>query len=91
LIERHASRPSQVTTVMIQNADHMYSGQEEQVADVIAGWIAALEMIRAGASRTYRHRVVLLLRCWSRPRPQPCTVARRVVISCHDAHEELQV
>jgi hypothetical protein len=33
------------------------------------------------------------LRCWSRPRPrpQPCTVARRVVISCHDAHEELQV
>jgi hypothetical protein len=42
LIERHASRPSQVTTVMIQNVDHMYSGQEEQLADVIAGWIAAL-------------------------------------------------
>ena len=35
---RQSSGPSRVDTVMIQHADHMYTGQETQVADIIAHW-----------------------------------------------------
>jgi pimeloyl-ACP methyl ester carboxylesterase len=37
-IQRHASGPSHVHTVMIQNGDHMYTGEEAQVAQTIADW-----------------------------------------------------
>jgi len=35
-IKRQQSGPSSVNTVMIHGADHMYAGQQDQVADVIA-------------------------------------------------------
>jgi hypothetical protein len=35
-IRRLPSGPGRVDTVMIENADHMYTGEEAQVADVIA-------------------------------------------------------
>ena len=31
-----------MNTVMIQNADHMYAGEEGQVAEIIAEWAATL-------------------------------------------------
>jgi pimeloyl-ACP methyl ester carboxylesterase len=34
--------PSRVETVMLQNADHMYSGEEIQVAETIATWAKSL-------------------------------------------------
>jgi len=37
-IKRQARGPSRVDTVMIQNADHMYTGEEAQVAQTIADW-----------------------------------------------------
>jgi pimeloyl-ACP methyl ester carboxylesterase len=37
-IQRLPSGPSRVDTVMIRGADHMYSGEEEQVARTIATW-----------------------------------------------------
>ena len=37
-IQRLASGPRSVATVMIRGADHMYSGEEEQVARTIATW-----------------------------------------------------
>jgi pimeloyl-ACP methyl ester carboxylesterase len=37
-IKRQRSGPSRVETVMIQHADHMYTGEEAQVAEVIARW-----------------------------------------------------
>jgi pimeloyl-ACP methyl ester carboxylesterase len=37
-IKRQRSGPSRVDTVMIRGADHMYSGEEEQVARTIAAW-----------------------------------------------------
>ena len=37
-IQRQSSGPSRVDTVMIENADHMYTGEEAQVAQVIAKW-----------------------------------------------------
>ena len=37
-IQRQSTGPSRVDTVMIQNADHMYTGQEAQVASTIAAW-----------------------------------------------------
>jgi hypothetical protein len=39
---RLSSGPSRVETVMIQNTDHMYAGEEAQVAEVIARWADAL-------------------------------------------------
>jgi pimeloyl-ACP methyl ester carboxylesterase len=41
-IQRHSSGPSRVDTVMIRGADHMYLGQEMQVADAIAKWADTL-------------------------------------------------
>jgi dienelactone hydrolase len=41
-IKRQHTGPSLVNTVMIQGADHMYAGQEDRVAQVIASWAATL-------------------------------------------------
>ncbi len=45
-IKRQQSGPSSVNTVMIHGADHMYAGQQDQVADVIASWASALSPCR---------------------------------------------
>jgi hypothetical protein len=37
-IRRQSSGPSRVDTAMIEHADHMYTGEEGQVAQVIANW-----------------------------------------------------
>jgi hypothetical protein len=34
--------PSRINTVMIEGADHMYAGQEDRVAQVIANWADTL-------------------------------------------------
>lgn len=44
---RQASGPSRVDTVMIQNADHMYTGEEVQVAQTIAMWADSLALPEA--------------------------------------------
>jgi len=41
-IKRQPTGPSRVNTVMIQGADHMYAGQEDRVAQVIASWADTL-------------------------------------------------
>ena len=41
-LKRQATGPSRVDTVMIQNADHMYRGEEAQVAQTIATWANTL-------------------------------------------------
>ncbi len=41
-IQRQSSGPSRVDTVMIEHADHMYTGEEAQVAEIIAGWANGL-------------------------------------------------
>jgi hypothetical protein len=41
-IQRQSNGPSRVNTVMIKNADHMYSGEEAQVAQTIAKWADSL-------------------------------------------------
>ncbi len=41
-IQRQKSGPSHVDTVMIQRADHMYQGEEAQVAQTIAHWVDSL-------------------------------------------------
>jgi pimeloyl-ACP methyl ester carboxylesterase len=41
-LQRLPTGPRRVDTVMIQNADHMYRGEEAQVAQAIANWANAL-------------------------------------------------
>jgi pimeloyl-ACP methyl ester carboxylesterase len=41
-IERQSSGPSRLDTVMILGADHMYAGEEVQVAETIAKWADTL-------------------------------------------------
>ena len=41
-IQRQGSGPSRVDTIMIRNADHMYTGEETQVAEMIAEWANTL-------------------------------------------------
>jgi len=41
-IQRQSGGPSRVDTVMIEKADHMYTGEEAQVAQVIAKWADGL-------------------------------------------------
>jgi pimeloyl-ACP methyl ester carboxylesterase len=41
-LKRLPNGPSRVETTMIQNADHMYQGQERQVAETIAKWAGTL-------------------------------------------------
>lgn len=43
---RHSSGTSRVDTVMIENADHMYTGEEIQVAQTIAKWVDSLVVPR---------------------------------------------
>ena len=47
-IERHSSGPRRVDTVMIRGADHMYAGEEAQVAETIAKWADTLLTLEAG-------------------------------------------
>lgn len=47
-VERQSSRPRRVNTVMIQHADHMYTGEEAQVAQTIAGWIDTVVLPESG-------------------------------------------
>ncbi len=41
-IKRQHAGPSRVNTLMIQGADHMYAGEEDRVAEVIASWADTL-------------------------------------------------
>lgn len=41
-VQRQASGPSRVDTIMIQNGEHMYTGEEAQVAQTIARWADTL-------------------------------------------------
>jgi pimeloyl-ACP methyl ester carboxylesterase len=47
-LHRLSSGPSRVNTIMIQNADHMYTGEEAQVAQTIAKWADTLVPRKAG-------------------------------------------
>jgi pimeloyl-ACP methyl ester carboxylesterase len=47
-IQRQSSGPSRVQTIMIQNADHMYAGEEAQVAQTIATWADTLVSPESG-------------------------------------------
>ncbi len=47
-IQRQSSGPSRVNTVMIQSADHIYTGEEVQVAETIAKWADTLLSPEAG-------------------------------------------
>ena len=47
-IQRVSSGPSHVHTIMIQNADHMYTGEEVQVAQTIAKWADTLVLRESG-------------------------------------------
>jgi alpha/beta superfamily hydrolase len=38
------SGPSRVETTIIKDADHMYQGQEAQVAQTIANWVVTLPL-----------------------------------------------
>jgi pimeloyl-ACP methyl ester carboxylesterase len=38
-IKKHPKGPTSVTTTMIKNTDHMYMGEERQIAEVITKWI----------------------------------------------------
>ena len=49
-IQRQSSGPSRVDTVMIQNADHMYTSEETQVAQTIARWADGVVLARSGTS-----------------------------------------
>jgi hypothetical protein len=41
-MKRQPSVPGSVTTALIEGANHMYAGQEDRVAQVIASWAATL-------------------------------------------------
>jgi len=41
-IKRLSTRPGRVDTPLIQGADHMYDGQEDHVAQIIANWADTL-------------------------------------------------
>jgi alpha/beta superfamily hydrolase len=47
-VKRLSSGPSRVDTAVIQNAGHMYTGQEAQVAETIAKWADTLVRPKAG-------------------------------------------
>jgi pimeloyl-ACP methyl ester carboxylesterase len=56
-LQRLPTGPSRVDTVMIQNADHMYRGEEAQVAQTIAKWANALVPPSARKSAAQKRRV----------------------------------
>jgi pimeloyl-ACP methyl ester carboxylesterase len=41
-VQRHRTGPPRVTTVMIEGGDHMYTGEEAQVAQTITSWADGL-------------------------------------------------
>lgn len=45
-IKRHSAGPKSVNTVMVQNADHMYAGEEVQVARIIAKWTNNIRLLK---------------------------------------------
>jgi hypothetical protein len=45
---RQSSGPSRVETLLIKNADHMYTGEEVQFAETIAKWADTLVSTDAG-------------------------------------------
>ena len=47
-VARLGSRHTRVDTVLIANADHMYTGKEQQIAETIAKWAATLKALRVG-------------------------------------------
>jgi pimeloyl-ACP methyl ester carboxylesterase len=49
-LDHQERRPSDVRTVMIHNGDHMYTGEEAQVASVIADWISQIVLPRSVSS-----------------------------------------
>jgi pimeloyl-ACP methyl ester carboxylesterase len=51
-IQRQSSGPSRVDTVMIRGADHMYAGEEAQVAQTVAEWADTLTPAEAGQRDT---------------------------------------
>ncbi len=51
-IKRLATGPSHIDTALIQGADHMYNGQEDRVAQVIASWADTL-----WATNTVTHKI----------------------------------
>jgi len=53
-IQRQRSGPRRVDTVMIRNADHMYTGEEAQVAHTIAAWIDTVALPQPGTSGSKR-------------------------------------
>jgi pimeloyl-ACP methyl ester carboxylesterase len=55
-IKRQSSGPSRVNTVMIQHADHMYTGEEAQVAETIATWVDSLVLPESGKGNVPRKR-----------------------------------
>jgi pimeloyl-ACP methyl ester carboxylesterase len=50
-IHRHQSGPSRVDTAMIRNGDHMYTGEEAQVAQTIADWTDRAVRPQRGSGR----------------------------------------
>ena len=54
-IKRLPTRPSRVDTSLIQGADHMYDGQENHVAQVIANWGDTLASANVERSGTHRN------------------------------------
>jgi pimeloyl-ACP methyl ester carboxylesterase len=44
-VSRHHGEAARVTTALIDGGDHMYTGQEQQVAQVITRWAAGLEAL----------------------------------------------
>jgi pimeloyl-ACP methyl ester carboxylesterase len=45
-VRRHQGGAARVTTALIDGGDHMYTGQEQQVAHVVGRWAAGLEALR---------------------------------------------
>lgn len=53
-VARQPTRPSRVTTAMIRNADHMYTGEEAQVAETIAQWVDGISSAPDGSGSAGR-------------------------------------
>src|SRR5262249_26104482 len=47
-VHRQSSGPGRVSTITIQNADHMYAGEEAKVAQTIAEWADTLALSESG-------------------------------------------
>jgi pimeloyl-ACP methyl ester carboxylesterase len=55
-IQRQSSGPSRVDTLMIRGADHMYEGEEAQVAEAIAKWADTLVPSKTGKADAHNKR-----------------------------------